>query len=63
VETVAVLGYEHVIHCLVARYAAQLEAGWRGDPDGFPWCTCSHFVIEGDLPRRVPWVMRGPWEF
>jgi hypothetical protein len=51
VETIVVLGWEHSIHCLVARYPAAAEAG--GDPDGFPWCTCGHWVIEHDLPRKV----------
>ena len=40
-NAVTVLGVEHHPRCLVARYAHVLdETGGRGDPDGFPWCTC-----------------------
>lgn len=50
-ETVVVLGYEHVAQCLIARYPEASAAG--GDPDGFPWCTCGHLSVEHDLPRKV----------
>jgi hypothetical protein len=63
VETVVVLGYEHHARCSIAKYKAELEDGWRGYADGFPWCTCWYHTVESDLPRRVPWVMRGPWEW
>jgi hypothetical protein len=53
-ETVVVLGYEHLGQCLVARYRRVLdETGGRGDPDGFPWCTCSRLDSVDPFPRKA----------
>jgi hypothetical protein len=44
---VTVLGTEHNVECLVARFRELAMAG--GDIDGFPWCTCYRDPVTGAL--------------